>query len=143
MIFEGMLLERIMRLDKRACIRIRRDFSSDSQRRWYLDMGSVVICSPTVGGWCSITNGGATPEEAILDAWKLILTNSTQDRFFLRYHCEPSENVPGNGPQVWVRWSQEKDDWEDYAPTEQALIAHHIPADRIRPYADHARGERI
>ncbi len=95
---------------------------------WYVNMSGVQVPIHT------IDMSGASPQEAVLNTWNRItgLPNSFP---LVRYFCKPDESIPGKGPQVWVRWNSEKDDWEDVVPPENDSMAVH--ASEIRPYADH------
>lgn len=138
------ILERLMRLDPRACVRIRPNFPSGPSR-WYVDLGSVVAAHLAVRGWSDFFKDGRTPEEALENIWRAIIAKSDQaGSFFLRYgDCKPDEPIPGAGPQAWVRWSQEVNDWVDVPPTTEALAKRNIPADRIRSYRDRMWIQRV
>jgi hypothetical protein len=82
----------------------------------------------------TIDMSGASPQEAVLNTWNRI-TNLTNSFPLVRYFCKPDESIPGNGPQVWVSWNSEKDDWEDVTPPRNDWMAD--KASEIRPYADH------
>lgn len=85
--------------------------------------------------------GGSTPEEAIRKTWETVTSEKNQNFPFVRYFCKGNESVPGNGPQVWVRWSKEKDDWEDFTPDAADWWA--TLASEIRPYSEHKWMEKI
>lgn len=128
------ILERLMRLDPKACVRMRPTYQRPA--RWYVFLGSVVAASRVLGQWTyTFFENGCTPEEALENTWAAILKMSaTADGCFLRYRCTGDVPIPGDEPQVWVRWSEEADDWVDVVPNAEALRARNIPADRIRPY---------
>jgi hypothetical protein len=90
------------------------------------------------GGFGGLWADGATPEEALDNAWRDIVRLHCEQNSFLRIHNCPSDvYIPGDGPQTWVRWSETKHTWVDATPTPRALLVHNIPADRIRLYSDH------
>lgn len=79
---------------------------------------------------------GSTPEQALERMWDTVIRRSgNPEVFFLKYSCPPNVSIPGDDPQVWVRWSAERDDWMDIEPTAEMLRLRGIPADRIHPYA--------
>lgn len=128
------ILERLMRLDARACVRMRPTHQRPA--RWYVDLGHVVAAWLSMNGWHGFFENGSTPEEALERTWAAIISKgASADAFFLRYDCKPDELVPGDGPQVWVQWSEKASDWVDVVPTAKALQVRNTPADRIRPYA--------
>ncbi len=134
-----LILERLLRLDKEASVRLRPTFKSGPMR-WYVYMGSVVMGGLTSGGFCSVDPhecSGSTPQKALLNTWNEVLRQSRGQGFFLRFDCNPKDIIPGNRPQVWVRWSEKKDDWEDVPVTPEALAVHRIPPERILPYREH------
>ena len=127
------IMERLLRLDPNASVRMRPNFLPGPMR-WYLSMGKVVLSS-FQGGFSSFFGNGSTPEEAILDTWsKIINIKWGTDRFFLKYNCKGNEIIPDDAPQVWVRWSTKKQDWEDVVPPKEVLERRCIPANRIQPY---------
>jgi hypothetical protein len=141
---DELILARLMRLDKRACVMMRPEFPRGG--RWYVSLGKVIAASLEGRGFSTLVDGysGETPQAALLNAWsEVIEASSRQGIFFLRHNCLPTESIPGNDPQVWVRWSQDHQDWVDVTPTEQSLAVREIPAERIRPYDDHAWRERL
>jgi hypothetical protein len=141
---DEIILSRLMRLDKHACVMMRPGFPRDG--RWYVSLGQVVVASLEGRAFSTLVHGysGETPQAALLNTWSEVVKESSRPGvFFLRYNCLPTENIPGNGPQVWVRWSQDHQDWVDVTPTEQSLAVREIPAERIRPYDDHAWRERL
>lgn len=130
------VLTRLLRLSREACPRLRAGFPPGPSR-WYVDSGPVTVTGPSGGGFCPWGNG-ATPEEALRAVWEFILQNlASPERFLLIYSCPPNVPIPGDGPQVWVRWNAERDDWEDVPPTPEMLKAWGIPPDRIRSYREH------
>jgi len=119
------IMDRLSRLCRMGTsLRCRSRFPSGSAK-WYVSMMGV-----RVPGTCDCYSG-STPEEAIRKTWDTV---SNQKFTYIRYFCKPDESVPGDGPQVWVRWSQEKDDWEDVPPADDWWAD---MASEIRPYADH------
>lgn len=128
------ILERLMRLDEKACVRMRPTHQQSA--RWYVDLGHIVAAWLGSNGWHSFFENGSTPEEALERTWATIVARSANaDAFFLRYDCKPDEPIPGAGSQVWVRWSEKVGDWVDVVPTAKALQARDTSADRVRPYA--------
>ena len=129
----------IMQLKTGVCVCMRPTFPSGSSSRWYVDLGSVVLSTLDSSSFVSGTDSnGATPEDAIENTWSAILRLSkTPNWFFLIFDCAPNDSIPGDGPQVWVRWSEEENRWVDVVPTNEALVEHNIPADRIRTFSDH------
>ena len=54
------------------------------------------------------------PEEAIRNARASILSIEKEtDTALMRYNCASDVPIPGEEPQVWVRWNSKLDDWED------------------------------
>lgn len=102
--------------------------------KWYVSM-SGVRCPHLLNCY-----DGSTPEEAIHNTWDTVTAEDNQKFPFVRYFCKPKESIPGNGPQVWVRWSKEKDDWEDVTPPSDDWWAR--VASEILPYADHKYMEK-
>ena len=138
------ILSRLMRLDQRACVRMRHP-NFPKRARWYVDAGALVeksILSSayiTLGAYWS----GRTPEEALLNAWDdVVQTSIDPSRFFMRYTCGAEVNIPGNSPQVWVRWSVSAERWIDIQPVEGLLAINGISADRIRPIANQLASSR-
>ena len=128
------IMDRLSRLCRMGtCIHVRSSFPS-GPAKWYVDMRGVRM--PFTLNCYS----GATPEEAIRNTWDTITDETKQSIPFVRYFCEPKESVPGKGPQVWVRWSNTKDDWEDVAPPADDWWA--SEASKIRPYAEHKHWEK-
>lgn len=128
------ILERLMRLDPRTCMRMRP--THQRPNRWYVDIGSVAVSLLSSSAWAGFFENGSTPEEALERTWAAIIGRSAESSlFFLKYHCPSNVPIPGDDPQVWVRWSEERDDWVDVEPTATALQVRNIPADRIHPYA--------
>ena len=129
------IMERLMRLDMRGTSVRMRDSFPPGPSRWYVSMDKV-LRSGFSGGCGSFFGNGSTPELAAQNLWEQIVECQQTDSFFLRHNCKPNENVPGDGPQVWVRWNDEKDDWEDVIPTSAALAGHGIETDRIRTWLE-------
>jgi hypothetical protein len=87
---------------------------------------------------------GDSPTNAILNTWKQIMELSkSEEKFFLRYNCPSNVPIPGNDPQVWVRWNAATDDWEDVTPTPEMLAIRSTPADRVRTYSEQRRIDRF
>ena len=127
------IMERLMRLDRiGVCIHMRDSFPP-GPHRWYIEAGRVSVSSLTSGGYCFSWGEGATPEEAAQNIWMNIISRPP-DSIFIRYNCESNVLIPGKEPQVWVRWNDAIDDWEDVVPTGSALAKHGITRDRIRTY---------
>jgi hypothetical protein len=99
-------------------------------------MGNVMITTLINGGYCPPDGDGSTPEEAAQNLWKEITGLYAPDFFLVRYNCKSDVPIPGDEPQVWVRWNSAKDDWENVAPTVAALAKHSIDANRIRTYQE-------
>ena len=130
------IMEILMRLDRHGtCIRMR-DLSFPASKRWYVSVGMVTTSSLSGGGYCPPWGEGTTPYEAAQNMWTEITGHHDPDSFFIRFNCKLDVPIPGDDPQVWVRWSSEKDDWEDVLPTQEALAKHCIPRDRIRTYQE-------
>jgi hypothetical protein len=129
------IMDRLSRIcHKRDCgVRIRPDFPT-GPAKWYVYLSNVVTASIYAGGFCSsITNdcdSGATPEDAIRNVWKAILKleKNTQTAL-MRCNCAPNVPMPGEEPQVWVRWNSAIDDWVD-------VLVERLPPEKIRTYAD-------
>lgn len=126
------ILERLMRLDVNACVRMRP--MHRGQSRWYVDSGRVVLAHPNHTGWNAFFENGSTPEFALERTWASILAHCAEGQFFLKYSCPSRVPIPSDDSQVWVRWSEEKDDWVDVEPTAEMLQLRGIPADRIHRY---------
>ena len=132
------ILTRLMLLDVRAAVRLRPKFPLGRGDRWYVDFGRVTHASLYARGFGGPWANGATPEEALDEAWKDILRISRRpESFLLIYTCASNVNIPGPDPQTWVRWDEKAETWVDVIPDAKALAVHDIPADRIRAYADH------
>jgi hypothetical protein len=84
---------------------------------------------------------GKTPEEAIRRTWEYVTSEKARGFPFVRYFCKPDESVPGTGPQVWVRWNEKKDDWEDVTPSENDWWAK--VASEIIPYSHYSWAQRV
>lgn len=127
------IMERLMRLDRNTSIGMRDSFPP-GPNRWYISQ-SVYLTGFT-GGYCTpgVHQSGSSPEEAAEKYWAQITSVQESDRFLCRITCKPDVNIPGDTPQVWVRWNQAIDDWEDVPPTEESLRKLGIPAVRIIPW---------
>ena len=129
------IMERLMRLDKWACVRMRDSFPPGPSR-WYVSPGRVQVTSAGGGGYAP-GRSGDSPESAIIGTWEEIMAIADNpDAFFLRFNCQNNVPIPGDDPQVWVRWNRDKDNWEDAKPTSEMLAIRGIPADRVRSYAE-------
>lgn len=122
------IMERLARLCRLGTsIHCRTTFPSGPSK-WYVAMTGVHVPIHTTD------MSGASPQDAVLHTWNRI-NNLPDSCPLVRYFCKPDESIPGKGPQVWVRWNSEKDDWEDVVPPRNSLMA--SMASEIRPYADH------
>jgi hypothetical protein len=129
------VMERLMRLDRRACVRMRDTFPPGPSR-WYVWSGHIQVTGATGGGYAP-GESGDSPESAIIRTWGQIMAiTDDPGTFFLRFNCQDNVPIPGDDPQVWVRWDEETDDWVDVKPTAEMLAAHCVPADRVRSYAE-------
>lgn len=128
------MLERLMRLDRdEIAIRMRLEFPP-GDRRWYLWSGRLQVTCTIGGGWAPSADG-STPQEAVINTWNDLMQEfQNPDRFLVRYNCASNVPIPGDEPQVWVRWDNQQDDWVDVPPTPEMLSHHRIPADRIKLY---------
>jgi hypothetical protein len=111
-----------------------RDSFPPGPDRWLISQ-SVYITGPN-GGYCplGVHNSGSSPEEAAEKYWAQITSVQGPDSFLCRITCKPDVFIPGNTPQVWVRWDQTIDDWKDVVPTAEILKHLNIPAERVVPY---------
>jgi hypothetical protein len=120
------IMERLSRLNRlHTSIHMRVNFPS-GPKKWYVNMG-FVYCFCMLDGF-----DGSSPEAAIRNAWKTV-SDPNRRPVFMRFFSKPDEPIPGNGPQVWVRWSNEKDDWEDVEPYQDFASQ----ASEIRTYQEH------
>lgn len=144
-LFPNQIMAKLAQLDPTACIRYRSSFKETDPRVWYVDLGRIVVSSER-GGFNSHLHGtdGPTPDIALYKTWEAILEffRTYPEGFFLLFSCPPNVPIPGDTPQAWVRWDERQDDWVNVKPTAQSLQAHHIPADRIVSYTDHALASR-
>jgi hypothetical protein len=129
------IMERLMRLDRRGTRISMRDSFPPGPNRWYITQ-SVYITGFKYGGFypLSVSQSGSSPEEAAEKYWKEITNVQDSNRFLCRITCKSDVPIPGDTPQIWVRWNQAKDDWEDVIPTAEALGNHCIPPERVIPY---------
>ena len=127
------IMEYLMRLDIKTSIRMRDSFPP-GPRRWYISQS--VYLSGFTGGYCLLGNygSGSSPKEAIEKYWDEIIKLRQEDRFLCRITCKPDVNIPGDSPQVWVRWNHVINNWEDVSPTEESLKVLGIPSGRIIPW---------
>lgn len=94
--------------------------------KWYVNMKGVREPTHTMD------ISGSTPQNAIINAWRALTEKSPT---LVRYFCKSDEPIPGNGPQVWVRWNHKLDDWEDVVPEKGDSFA--SGASEILPYYEH------
>ena len=123
-------LSRICRKNK-VCVRIRPSFPSGS-KKWYVNLEGVLEGTVESGGYGpSLFDGsGATPDEAIFNAWKLVLSlEKNKICTLVRINCPSNTPVPDKEPQVWLRWNSKLDDWED-------VPVPRLPPERLRTYKD-------
>lgn len=136
------IMERLMRLDPGACVRMRDTFAP-GPNRWYVSPGRVAVTSTNGNGLYFPGQSGDSPESAIIKTWEEIMEIARNpEKFFLRYNCAGNVPIPGDDPRAWVRWSETKDDWEDVEPTAEQLAVHGTPADRVHSYAEQRRIDR-
>lgn len=126
------IMERFGRLSRLGTSVMCRTTFPSGQSKWYVSMDGVQIPVHTMD------MSGPTPEEAIINAWRAI-TDPQKTLTLIRYFCKrKDEPIPGNGPQVWVRWNHETDDWVDVQiPDNEWHKAFASHASEIRPYAVH------
>lgn len=126
------IMERLQRLSRlHTVLKTRANFPSGGSK-WYVHIG-FVYCFCSIEGF-----DGSTPEEAIRNTWATV-TSTKHPLICMRYFCKPDEKIPGNGPQVWVKWDSEKDDWADTPPQKDYASY----ASEIRPYERHRWMERV
>lgn len=131
-------MERMRRLHKYTSILMRNKAFKGSDGRWYIHIPNTFSSSLSHGSYGVATpvhTSGYTPESAINLAWDEITKfGNDDDRFICITNCPEGVSIPGDGPQVWVKWDSQIDDWVDIKPTKKALDVHKIPIDRIRKY---------
>lgn len=126
------IMERLCRLSRLDTgIHCRNTFPAGPSK-WYVDMRGVSCPVHT------IEMSGESPDAAIQATWKVLALPKCPPTL-IRYFCAPNESVPGNGPQVWVKWDQEADDWVDVVPPTNHRWQ--LLASEIRPYSDHRLSE--
>jgi hypothetical protein len=128
------IMDRLARLSRLGTSVMCRPTFPSGPKKWYVSMSGVDV--PVHTGDMS----GATPQEAIHNTWKNV-ANSDRRLVLRRYFCKSDESIPGNGPQVWVRWNPDNDDWEDVIPRRDDSFA--LQASEIRPYLEHKWRERL
>lgn len=129
------IMDRLSRIcfKSRCYVSTRPDFPSGPSK-WHVILSGVVVGGIHRGGFSSsITtdcDSGATPEDAIRNVWNGVLKLAKNEELALvRFNCPANVPIPGEDPQVWVRWNSELDDWED-APVKG------LPAEMLRPYKE-------
>lgn len=133
-----LIMERISRLDHNASVGFRSSFyrhNSKHEHRWYVNLGQVVYCYPKfpISNYSSMVFGfaGASPEEAIQNAWQTILKDSrTPDCFYARFECHPNQSIQDSKWFMLCRWNEFFNDWEN---AKDDILAN-FPEDRIRFY---------
>jgi len=131
------MMDRMARICRRrnCSLRTRPDFPSGPSK-WYVVLSGVDVSFPNTGGSISSITGncdsGSTPEEAVRNVWQGILALENDKECALRrYNCPDNVPIPGEDPQVWVRWNSQKDDWED-VPVSPSIV----PPEKLRTYKD-------
>ncbi len=127
------IMERLCRLCRLGTSVMCRTTFPSGPSKWYVSMQGVGVPAHTMD------MSGSTPEEAIKNTWQLI-ADPDKPLTLVRYFCKPDESVPGDGPQVWVRWNHVQDDWEDVVPPKDHWYA--SVASEIRTYAAHKCNEK-
>jgi len=137
------IMERLMRLDRSGTSIHMRDSFPPGPNRWFISQS--VYLTGFSGGYCplGVHESGSSPEEAAEKYWAEITRVQDPDTFLCRITCKSDVPIPGETPRVWVRWNQAMDDWEDVAPTAEALKKLNIPAERIRPYKQQRAYDRM
>jgi len=98
--------------------------------KWFVFLSCVVVSSVRGGGLRSFHKDGATPEEAIQNTWQSILAlTSDPDYALMRFNCRPNVSIPGEEPQVWVRWNGDLSNWED-------VSVPRLQPEQLRTYKD-------
>jgi hypothetical protein len=128
------IMERLMRLDRPGTSIKMRDSFPPGPSRWYISQ-SVYLTGFRGGyGPLGVYQSGSSPEETAEKYWAEITGVQDPNSFLCRITCKSDVNIPGETPQVWVRWNKERDDWEDLVPTPEQLEHLNLPVERIRPY---------
>lgn len=126
------IMERLGRLSRLGtAVHCRTDFPPGASK-WYVSMSGVqnnIACDAM---------SGESPEAAIRKTWESLALQPNPPIQF-RYFCKPDEPIPGKGPQVWVRWNQDIDDWSDVEPDKDR--SRH--ASEICPYSEHKWREKM
>ncbi len=128
------IMERLGRLSRLGTALHCRTTFPPGQSKWYVVMRGVENHVHTKD------MSGSTPEAAIRATWQALALRDDPP-IQIRYFCEPKESIPGDGPQVWVKWSQDADDWVDITPPRDHEWQHR--ASEIRPYQEHKWLESI
>lgn len=132
---EGIMdrLSRICRHQK-CCVTVRPKFPS-GPGKWYVSLSGVDVAFMRGGSTSCITadcDSGATPEDAIRNVWNGVLALANNQTCALRrYNCPSNVPLPGDEPQVWVRWNSQLDDWVDVQPPESV-----VPTEKLRSYKE-------
>lgn len=127
------IMERLSRLSRLGTAVHCRATFPPGPSKWYVYMEGVENHVHTKD------MSGSTPEAAIQATWQ-VLALCEDPPIQIRYFCEPKESPPGYGPQVWVKWSQDTDDWVDIIPPQDH--AWRRKASVIRPYNEHKWREK-
>ncbi len=92
------IMERLIRLNVSTSVNMHGPSWDDHNSRWYVYM-------PSVDGWNNIYDlSGATPEEALSNAWQKVLEMSQAPGAFLRRnYCNADELILNKGPVLFVR----------------------------------------
>ena len=110
------IMERLLRICPQATIAMRPKFPSGPYK-WCVSTPLLVYGGIETGGYGGVfvhDESGATPEETLQNTWKGVLSMAENKNIALvRLNCPRDVNIPGDEPQVWVRWNFEKDDWEE------------------------------
>lgn len=123
-------MERLGRIGK-VSIKERPGFP-EGPHKWYVSMEKIVGAEISMGGSCifPFIGNGCTPHEAAQNAWKDVLELAqSKENALMRFNCASSSPIPGEEPQVWVRWNENIDDWED-------IPVPVLPPEQLRPYRE-------
>jgi len=136
------IMDRLSRIcyKRDCCVRTRPDFLPGPMK-WYVSLSNIVVGNIEAGGACSsITqncDSGSNPEEAIRNVWQGVLNLAKSNKVALmRFNCPSDVPVPGDEPQVWIRWNVELDDWED-------VPVRRLSSDKLRAYRDQIWRDKI
>ena len=121
-------------------VKVRPDFSS-GPGKWHVYLSRVFTGSIESGGsFSGITvdcNSGATPEAAIRNVWQAVLSLEKSEKIaIVRLNCPSNVPIPGDEPQVWVRWNSGLDDWED-------VIVERLSPDKLRSHKDQVWRDKL